>query len=964
MIVVGLITCEGWGSANEPRSSWRRSAQGWSSPRRGSEESEVGRVSARYRCNAQVSCNVWHCAMRCDDFGQDTIRKASCCAWATRVCEVNAWRDDCILKNNCDNRLGQARWQSAHEKNVCAAGVSIDCQEIEFPASEMSHLEFFFKKKHCSLRWPPAVARLPPSWRRWRRMHCRKNIIFPSRWIKSVRIFFVPFELLVGPLSDLLLWRNWSVSASSNYCMLMVQSFACLFCIFKVIELIQWCMSMPHNLCEAAINIGVDMVLDELWWILFSALWLQSFSIPAWLASSSFPPSRSSFSISENTSSKTSMSRKSASSPSLGAPILNFYWLSMVAKRQHLSFSICMMASSLLFTPSSKSLLPGFTFPACSAKPAAWGTSLPRRVSNTMNLLYPPSFRAVSAMKATSTFSIFRTDQVILQLANSHLEFSTVLHVALHFLVSVRSLASHGWFASIPSCRSRWACQVSGNPPSRPLFLLWTLDAEFLLAWWLILPAADGLQLHRFSCLFQHILCSPHFQDVNRSHILLMKPSDPKAADSLPRETLCLIISFQTAMANFVSPLSVSLWSWQFPQRLIVCGLPSSSTKMAARSLNLKPSSLHLLSHTYLTQPNRSPHWERSPFLPSSCRSLPPCPSKTRNPARLSRFLPHYRFPLLLRTSNTAHGTLVLQWALANDVKPTPSLELLAPDAAFQGTPPPAASRPSTLRRSSSFFHSSLFSNSSSSSAQILPVLLDYVTFCSRFFRIFPWWAFSASRSCTRRSLGAPGNPFPCFFAWSHTATSFPTFDDSTCSSQSHHQDLPRFPGVSGVELQVKFRVFHLHLLHLHWRILWWAKPCCSLLHWHPFWWRRRSAPLSGTALKSELCRVGLFLTASGTALPEGPSIFIFASHSSATPASRFLEKDENVCGSTISQSESEADDMSTWQTKFPSEIRSSTRGTEASTRTHSPHTSAHSQLPTDPPLPPPNLSRTHPSKL
>ena len=54
-----------------------------------------------------------------------------------------------------------------------------------------------------------------------------------------------------------------------------------------------------------------------------------------------------------------------------------------------------------------------------------------------------------------------------------------------------------------------------------------------------------------------------------------------------------------------------------------------------------------------------------------------------------------------------------------------------------------------------------------------------------------------------------------------------------------------------------------------------------------------------GTALKSALCGVGLFLTVSGTALAGGALIFIFASHSSATLASRLLEK-EKVCGSTI----------------------------------------------------------------
>ena len=28
-----------------------------------------------------------------------------------------------MFLDNCDNRLGQARWQTEHEKNVCADGV-------------------------------------------------------------------------------------------------------------------------------------------------------------------------------------------------------------------------------------------------------------------------------------------------------------------------------------------------------------------------------------------------------------------------------------------------------------------------------------------------------------------------------------------------------------------------------------------------------------------------------------------------------------------------------------------------------------------------------------------------------------------------------------------------------------------------------------------------------------------------
>ena len=58
-------------------------------------------------------------------------------------------------------------------------------------------------------------------------------------------------------------------------------------------------------------------------------------------------------------------------------------------------------------------------------------------------------------------------------------------------------------------------------------------------------------------------------------------------------------------------------------------------------------------------------------------------------------------------------------------------------------------------------------------------------------------------------------------------------------------------------------------------------------------------------AFKGELCGVGLFLTALGTALTGDPSIFISVSRCKATLASRFL-KGERICGSTNSQPESE----------------------------------------------------------
>ena len=92
------------------------------------------------------------------------MRNASCCASATHVREANAWRDDCNLNNNSENRLGQARWQSAHEKNVCAVGVLITFSQqfwnAHAPRDEIVSLRWhqvfflcafpFKKKKTCA----------------------------------------------------------------------------------------------------------------------------------------------------------------------------------------------------------------------------------------------------------------------------------------------------------------------------------------------------------------------------------------------------------------------------------------------------------------------------------------------------------------------------------------------------------------------------------------------------------------------------------------------------------------------------------------------------------------------------------------------------------------------------------------------------------------------------------------------
>ena len=97
------------------------------------------------------------------------------------------------------------------------------------------------------------------------------------------------------------------------------------------------------------------------------------------------------------------------------------------------------------------------------------------------------------------------------------------------------------------------------------------------------------------------------------------------------------------------------------------------------------------------------------------------------------------------------------------------------------------------------------------------------------------------------------------------------------------------------VNLRCRFTslLVHLHIADLEW-IRWWTSHvavCCKSV---PSSGGGALLPIhSGTALKSELCGVGLFPTDSGTALTGGPSIFISVSHSKATLASRFLEREK-----------------------------------------------------------------------
>ena len=81
-----------------------------------------------------------------------------------------------------------------------------------------------------------------------------------------------------------------------------------------------------------------------------------------------------------------------------------------------------------------------------------------------------------------------------------------------------------------------------------------------------------------------------------------------------------------------------------------------------------------------------------------------------------------------------------------------------------------------------------------------------------------------------------------------------------------------------------------------------------------------RSFAHSGTAFKRELCGAGLFLTASGTALTGGASMFIICPTLQRNTGGTLSGKREKVCGSTVSPSGTETVERSTSQTTFTAE--------------------------------------------
>ena len=133
--LLGLITCEGSGLSQSAtqlwpsifarlfcsledwfRKRWGRSARAWSH---------------------HVRQGVRHCAMRCECFW---AKRRHCALWLEprrcmgSMCDCTLWQQDCneTAQQLCMRRCG-ARW-------VCCLHLSVDCQEIKFPASEMTSL--------------------------------------------------------------------------------------------------------------------------------------------------------------------------------------------------------------------------------------------------------------------------------------------------------------------------------------------------------------------------------------------------------------------------------------------------------------------------------------------------------------------------------------------------------------------------------------------------------------------------------------------------------------------------------------------------------------------------------------------------------------------------------------------------------------------------------------------------------
>ena len=171
------------------------------------------------------------------------------------------------------------------------------------------------------------------------------------------------------------------------------------------------------------------------------------------------------------------------------------------------------------------------------------------------------------------------------------------------------------------------------------------------------MPAAVSLQLHRFHCFFQQMLCPPLLDRNSLPHSFEDSIRPECGRHPAPRGFLSYDIL--PDCASLSTPLTVSLQSKQFLQRFIVCGLPSPSkpTRIAHRTPNDAPSS---------------------------------CPGKTRSPASPQSIFRISAFFLFLRGSSAAHGTSVAQRALTVDVNLKPVRRTDLCSRAFGNQMPPS----------------------------------------------------------------------------------------------------------------------------------------------------------------------------------------------------------------------------------------------------------------------------------
>ena len=208
-------------------------------------------TKVRKKCSCVVSRSakvkdmvrwVWS-VLRCDT--KDALQ-----SWAVQV-----HGDQCVT-GTLTRRLRNKCATTVHEKMWCAVGVStppVDCQEISFPASEMTSLnkeetQLLFSPGWCLPRipasiWLPVAALLPVRWRRWMRRPGGRVDSPSCTKFKSVIVFFEAFNLLIKPLPDLLCKRDCFASFSNDFSMFVIQSFAFVLRFYKVTALIHWCLN-------------------------------------------------------------------------------------------------------------------------------------------------------------------------------------------------------------------------------------------------------------------------------------------------------------------------------------------------------------------------------------------------------------------------------------------------------------------------------------------------------------------------------------------------------------------------------------------------------------------------------------------------------------------------------------------------------------------------------------------------